>query len=266
MTGFDYADQRFYASSYGRFNTADSFSGSASGQNPGSWNRYAYVGGDPINNNNDPTGMCAVTTYSSDGNGNIVVDCADYSGDGIGGGGGGPHLTPLQPPESDPGPSVPVIPCSSLLVSAITGFLTSNNSPLLSQDPQFISQVMKAAAAAGVDPRLFIAETEESGLGTSNVARTMDNPFGLKLKNINTDYSSAGNAVAGVGNAVVDEGRTLNTFVNVYGETVSQMYSGSPWPYGSEGLELGKTPGLLPRLSLSELRNGCRQCSQVDGR
>ena len=52
-TGLDYADQRYYASTYGRFNTADQFAGSAVGRNPGTWNRYAYVGGDPINMN-DP--------------------------------------------------------------------------------------------------------------------------------------------------------------------------------------------------------------------
>src|ERR1019366_5467797 len=49
-TGLDYADQRFYASSYGRFNTADpAGSKAATSQNPGSWNQYAYVKGDPVN-------------------------------------------------------------------------------------------------------------------------------------------------------------------------------------------------------------------------
>jgi RHS repeat-associated protein len=56
FTGLDYADQRFYASTYGRFNTPDPYiaggapSGSVSNPNdPGSWNRYAYTRGDPIN-------------------------------------------------------------------------------------------------------------------------------------------------------------------------------------------------------------------------
>ena len=49
FTGLDYADQRFYASSYGRFNTADPYRASGGASDPGSWNRYAYVGGDPIN-------------------------------------------------------------------------------------------------------------------------------------------------------------------------------------------------------------------------
>ena len=51
-TGFDYADQRYYASTYGRFNTADPYRACERGHgpgDPGSWNRYSYTGGDPVN-------------------------------------------------------------------------------------------------------------------------------------------------------------------------------------------------------------------------
>jgi len=50
-TGLDYADQRFYASSYGRFNSPDPYAGSAGPSNPGSWNRYSYTLGDPVDRN-----------------------------------------------------------------------------------------------------------------------------------------------------------------------------------------------------------------------
>jgi RHS repeat-associated protein len=49
FTGLDYADQRFYAASYGRFNTPDPYKASGSAGDPNSWNRYAYVAGDPTN-------------------------------------------------------------------------------------------------------------------------------------------------------------------------------------------------------------------------
>jgi RHS repeat-associated protein len=61
FTTLDYADQRYYASSYGRFNTADPYGGSAHPKNPLTWNRYSYVAGDPVNRN-DRHGLCMVDT------------------------------------------------------------------------------------------------------------------------------------------------------------------------------------------------------------
>ena len=54
-TGLDYADQRFYASTYGRFNTPDPYMASGGPSDPGSWNRYSYTQGDPVNRF-DPSG------------------------------------------------------------------------------------------------------------------------------------------------------------------------------------------------------------------
>jgi RHS repeat-associated protein len=56
-TGLDYADQRFYASTYGRFDTTDpGYAGALS--NPQSLNLYSYVLGDPVNGR-DPQGLCS---------------------------------------------------------------------------------------------------------------------------------------------------------------------------------------------------------------
>jgi RHS repeat-associated protein len=60
MMGLDYADQRFFASTYGRFNTADPYGENRGG--PGdpsdslSWNMYSYTRGDPVNRL-DPHGL-----------------------------------------------------------------------------------------------------------------------------------------------------------------------------------------------------------------
>jgi RHS repeat-associated protein len=49
-TGFDYAENRYYASTLGRFLTPDpSGASTVVTQNPVSWNMYAYVNGDPAN-------------------------------------------------------------------------------------------------------------------------------------------------------------------------------------------------------------------------
>jgi RHS repeat-associated protein len=48
-TGLDYADQRYYNSTYGRFASPDQYVASGGPSAPESWNRYTYVGGDPMN-------------------------------------------------------------------------------------------------------------------------------------------------------------------------------------------------------------------------
>ena len=58
-TGLDYADQRHYAAGSGRFTTADPYQASAGAADPSSWNRYSYVGSDPVNYN-DPVGLFAL--------------------------------------------------------------------------------------------------------------------------------------------------------------------------------------------------------------
>jgi len=61
-TGLDYADQRYYASTFGRFNTADPKRGSARKRSPATWNRYVYVHGDPVSRT-DPTGLSCVELF-----------------------------------------------------------------------------------------------------------------------------------------------------------------------------------------------------------
>ena len=57
-TGLDYADQRYYANTLGRFTSPDPYKASAGAEEPSSWNRYAYVKGDAVNYN-DALGLMA---------------------------------------------------------------------------------------------------------------------------------------------------------------------------------------------------------------
>jgi RHS repeat-associated protein len=57
----NYADQRYYAGNMsGRFLTADPYEASGGAAEPGSWNRYSYVLGDPIGYH-DKSGLLACT-------------------------------------------------------------------------------------------------------------------------------------------------------------------------------------------------------------
>jgi RHS repeat-associated protein len=56
FTGLDYADQRYYASLYGRFNSPDPATSSIDPQNPATWHRYSYVFNDSVNLR-DPNGL-----------------------------------------------------------------------------------------------------------------------------------------------------------------------------------------------------------------
>ena len=66
-TGLDYADQRYHQPGVGRFMTPDPYGGSAKATDPGSWNRYAYSGADPVNNV-DRDGRCtfSVSYYGTE--------------------------------------------------------------------------------------------------------------------------------------------------------------------------------------------------------
>jgi RHS repeat-associated protein len=57
-TGLDYAQQRYYASTMGRFLTPDPIAAANATVLPENWNKYAYVSGDSVNKT-DPLGLCS---------------------------------------------------------------------------------------------------------------------------------------------------------------------------------------------------------------
>jgi RHS repeat-associated protein len=63
-TGLDYAMNRYYSNSLGRFTSPDPFMASGGPADPQSWNRYSYTRGDPVNRF-DPTGTCDQSSDSS---------------------------------------------------------------------------------------------------------------------------------------------------------------------------------------------------------
>jgi RHS repeat-associated protein len=109
-TGLDYARNRYYASTYARFMSADPYRNSAGPGDPGSWNRYRYAGNDPVNFN-DPSGLvghCPAGTHTDSTGMGCEPDGVNFEylisspgllfwlgvGGGSGGGGGGGEPQP----------------------------------------------------------------------------------------------------------------------------------------------------------------------------
>jgi RHS repeat-associated protein len=86
-SGVDYAMNRYYSSPTGRFLTADPYGanngGSGDPSDPQSWNRYAYVSGDPVNGY-DPSGL-VMGWPGSGGSGSTPGFDGGYSGGGFSG-------------------------------------------------------------------------------------------------------------------------------------------------------------------------------------
>jgi RHS repeat-associated protein len=74
-TNLQYAKNRYYSSAMGRFLTPDPYRASGGPADPGSWNRYAYVEGDPVNDY-DEWGLdpCPVGTPPETGNSVTVCE------------------------------------------------------------------------------------------------------------------------------------------------------------------------------------------------
>jgi RHS repeat-associated protein len=174
LVGLDYGDHRMYASTYGRFNTPDPFQGKAKGAGdpgtPGSWNKYEYTLGDPVNNV-DPQG-----TF-------LPIPC-DPSlcpfGNGLGlGWDWGPPCTPLV---IDPGGCVLPLPTGPVEAPPKP---PSCESGLSQRDISYVSNNFFAAFSVGVSTGdalsadfILAWAAVESGFGTSNISKSNDNFFG----------------------------------------------------------------------------------------
>ncbi len=87
VTNLDYANNRYYSNAYGRFMTPDPYQASGGPADPGSWNRYTYTRGDPVNRR-DPRGLLDCLDCGSGDGGYCdpsIESCAPLvGGDGLG--------------------------------------------------------------------------------------------------------------------------------------------------------------------------------------
>jgi len=170
--GQDYADQRYYGSATGSFFTVDPGGiKTAIPGDPTSWNRYAYVQGDPVNHTDRHGLFLGAEQCIDDPNACLAED--DCYGDGLSGGlnllGQPDPGCPVEDPEPQPAPQP----------NCLDG--------LNPRDVNYVSLNMNAAADISTDiggalsPVFILAwAAVESGFGTSGVAVNNDNYFGEK--------------------------------------------------------------------------------------
>jgi RHS repeat-associated protein len=113
MPGQNYADQRYYTATAGRFYTPDPSTG-VDLKNPVTWNKYVYAGDDPVNFN-DRRGLMMDLVDEGGGGG-----FSDYWGFGadIGGLDGGQNFTGIGDKPGGGGSGTAAAPISRLSISA----------------------------------------------------------------------------------------------------------------------------------------------------
>jgi RHS repeat-associated protein len=241
-TGLDYADQRWHVAGSGRFLTSDPYQASGGAGDPGSWNRFGYVGGDPSN--------------YIDGSGLLRSNCSDVklclpAGDGSesaspGGGGSAsgcsvmqigssfvPNLAncyvPPDPPEQQNQPDQ-LPSCDVLLADMIDDYLehyqgmTGTGSPLYTGlatvgTPGVTAGTLLVGMGRrfGIDPAFILGIARaESSLGTNpNVRGGRYNIYGNSAHyntNRYADYRTP----------------TVDTFQNLTGPLYADLMAQSP--------------------------------------
>jgi RHS repeat-associated protein len=183
-TGLDYADQRYEQPGMGRFLTPDPYVASATPSDPGGWNRYAYVAGDPINFT-DPDGLFAHCPDGTHSNGSVCL--IDDPGpppfnknlpkpvvhSGGGGGVGGPAPPPQQPCN----------PSGNSTTQNKISFILDSYSAAYSEATAITGAVGSSAISAGALATMFVQWSMwESGYNSPTFAQSVaqNNYFGMQ--------------------------------------------------------------------------------------
>jgi len=219
FTGLDYADQRFYASSYGRFNAPDPYKASAGTNNPISWNRYSYVLGDPVNHS-DRRGLL-VDDQAAIECGPVWMTDASLSG---------PCGNPGHNDDGDVNDdSTPPPPPCEINAGIIDKYISSTSiygDPKLSKPLANMGQAfIDAALKYDTNPAVLVAiGFQESHWGYDQRDTGSNNAFGLKNSDGLLRFASWGDSI-------VSASKSVDSAYNRGNRSVSDLYSGIAGAY-----------------------------------
>jgi RHS repeat-associated protein len=195
--GLDYAMNRYYNSNFGRFMTADPYRATAGSVNnaadPGSWNRYGYVGGDPVNLI-DSGGLDGC---SPDDRLCFIPRPIPYYPYSPGGGGGPKPLVPLDPPGA-PQKRLQANYAQAIL-SAIAALKDPKCGALFNTDPNRPHTYTPSDVLAG----FVFGGSDTPDFGTLTIARMSLNYNAVTVPDPNTSVSIGNGTVAASANIVL---------------------------------------------------------------
>ncbi|MCC7237761.1 MAG: glucosaminidase domain-containing protein, partial [Bryobacterales bacterium] len=261
-TGLDYADQRYHQPGWGRFLTPDPYQASGGPASPGSWNRYAYVEGDPVNRV-DPKGLFwegpnlmaldggfmsadtwggggyrVWTMYLTDNDTETSFTESFASPLGQGGGGGGSQAPPPVNPDCDE---------SDPTNAKVIGFLRRNT-----------AAAEQLAEETGLSREFILAWAAfESGYGEGTASRRNSNFFGLTAPNGGTGGWSGAIAChenAHSGFACFDSGHLNSLLVSGRAALLSQSNR-----YLTPSLTAQNSGGSIADIASAVARGGVQQ-------
>jgi RHS repeat-associated protein len=217
-TGFDYAMNRYYMSAHGRFLSPDPYPGSASAGRSGSWNRYAYTEGNPVNRT-DPTGlfMSMKDLEAQSEAYNREVDRTQGPGGGDSGASLGSMMPSVNTTEtlSDPGIGAGYYPPDAI-VQLPSAILTTGQSALpvfsVVSQPAYpsavnlIADLVVSGSGCVADPACFAQIAGASILSGTGIGASMY--YGLIGGSTITTLGSAG--AFGAANQLIGAGTRIN--------------------------------------------------------
>ena len=231
ISELDHPDQRYYASSYGRFATADQYQAIAKGandpKNPGSWNKYAYVLGDPINGL-DPRGLFVALPENG-----CQGDPYDAACEGDGSSAGSTSVS--GDTGSDGGDASPVLTVTKFSTTSVQALIVQNDlrwlQQAINQDPTCSDWLQGSNAAIN-----FMLDAP--GSGATMMAVGVGN------------FSTTDNAVASTTGTNLPEGTLITVALN--GAFFNAGPSNSVG-YGLPSLITGNSNGAQAEILLHEL-------------
>jgi RHS repeat-associated protein len=229
-SNLDYFKARHYSFTAGRFMSPDPYNGSMDPSNPQSFNRYSYVGNNPLGFT-DPTGLTPIPCAPVNGV-PTLCDNVGSTSSSTGNSDNGEWWDPVDWPSeifnlfTGSGPKFqgslkprPDAANCGVSASSLDNYLGTKNSPMVGQG----TNLMNSGAQYNLDPRLLVSLAgAETGFG-NNITAGQFNAFNVLYHGLNSPFASFQSAINSVGHSLTNprNGYDFTNTATLYGHYCS---------------------------------------------